>query len=142
MIRVVALPRVSGVNHVTFPVADLEEAIGFYRDVLGCKHVADWPTGAYLTAGATWIALVARDESPSPATDYTNVAFDVSPDQFDALAERIRASGAPTWQDNWTEGDSLYFEDPTRHRLEIHCSSLAARLEAAGRDPWDGLVIH
>ena len=142
MIGDVARPRVCGINHVTFAVAGLDEAIEFYRDVLGCELVADWPAGAYLTAGTTWIALVAREESPSPSTDYTHLAFDVSPDQFDGLAERIRASGAPIWQDNWTEGDSLYFEDPTGHRLEIHCSSLAARLDSARRDPWDGLVIH
>src|SRR5436309_6743046 len=100
MIGHVDRPRVSGINHVTFAVAGLDETTEFYRGVLGCELVADWPAGAYLTAGTTWIALVSREEPPAPAADYTHPAFDVSPDQFDGLAERIRASGAPLWQDN------------------------------------------
>jgi len=139
--RDMARPRVSGINHVTLTAASIREAIAFYCEILGCELIAYWSAGAYLTAGTTWIALVARDESPSPATDYTHLALDVSTADFDRLAERIRGSGARVWQDNWTEGDSLYFEDPTGHRLEIHCSNLAARLAAARRDPWEGLVI-
>lgn len=45
-------------------------------------------------------------------------------------------------QDNWTEGDSLYFLDPDGHRLEIHATTLADRLRHARADPWEGLVIE
>ena len=134
-------PKVSGINHVTFDVADVGKSVEFYRDVLGCELVAHWREGAYLTAGTTWIALVTREELPSPATDYSHVAFEVSPDRFTGLSDRIRASGARVWQENWTEGDSLYFEDPTGHRLEIHCTDLMSRLRAARMEPWEGLVI-
>jgi glutathione S-transferase fosA5 len=134
-------PKVSGINHATFDVTSVEESVEFYRDVLGCELVAHWPTGAYLTAGTTWIALVTRNEPSAPATDYSHLAFGVSADQFTGLTERIRASGARVWQENWTEGDSLYFEDPTGHRLEIHCTDLVTRLRAARMEPWEGLVI-
>jgi catechol 2,3-dioxygenase-like lactoylglutathione lyase family enzyme len=134
-------PKVSGINHVTFDAASVEESLEFYRDVLGCELVAHWRAGAYLTAGKTWIALVRRGEPPSPATDYSHIAFGVSREQFTGLTDRIRASGARVWQENWTEGDSLYFEDPTGHRLEIHCSDLVSRLRAARTEPWEGLVI-
>ena len=40
--------------------------------------------------------------------EYTHIAFTVAPADFVALSERIRASGAAIWQENWTEGDSLY----------------------------------
>ena len=133
-------PKVSGINHVTFDVASVEESVEFYRDVLGCELVAHWRAGAYLTAGTTWIALVSRGEPPSPATD-SHIAFGVSREQFIGLTDRIRASGARVWQENWTEGESLYFEDPTGHRLEIHCTDLATRLRAARTEPWEGLVI-
>jgi catechol 2,3-dioxygenase-like lactoylglutathione lyase family enzyme len=139
--REMVRPRVSGINHVTLTAASIGDAVAFYCETLGCELIAYWPAGAYLTAGTTWIALVASDEPPSPATDYTHLALDVSPGDFDGLAERIRGSGTRVWQDNWTEGDSLYFEDPTGHRLEIHCSNLAGRLAAARSDPWKGLVI-
>jgi len=134
-------PKVSGINHVTFDVANVDESVTFYRDVLGCELLARWPAGAYLTAGTTWIALVTRGDPPSPATDYSHLAFGVSREQFIGLADRIRASGACEWQENWTEGESLYFTDPTGHRLEIHCTDLATRLRAARTEPWEGLVI-
>jgi hypothetical protein len=50
-------------------------------------------------------------------------------------------AGAPIWQENWTEGDSLYFLDPDGHKFEIHASNLAARIRSARAQPWDGLVF-
>ena len=91
-------PKVSGINHVTFDVASVEESVEFYRNVLGCELVAHWPAGAYLTAGATWLALVRREEPPSPAADYSHIAFGVSSEQFIDLTDRIRASGARVWR--------------------------------------------
>ncbi len=58
---------------------------------------------------------------------------------FPALSERIRQAGAAIWQENWIEGDSLYFLDPNGHKLEIHASDLAARLRSARANPWEGL---
>jgi hypothetical protein len=55
------------------------------------------------------------------------------------LKQRIQTAGAPIWQDNWTEGDSLYFVDPNGHKLEIHISDLATRLRSAHDAPWEGL---
>ena len=55
------------------------------------------------------------------------------------MRERIKNSGAEIWQENWTEGDSLYFVDPNGHKLEIHASDLEARLESARQNPWEGL---
>ena len=103
-------------------------------DVLGCELVAVWPKGAYLLAGSMWIALVSAD-------DYSHVAFAVSTSEFDGVAARIRSSGVAVWQDNWTEGESLYFEDPAGHRLEIHATTLADRLRDALASPWEGLQV-
>ena len=124
----------SGINHITFAVPDVDAAIAFYTEVLGCELVAVWPNGAYLLAGSLWIALVSAD-------DYSHIAFAVSPSAFAALADRIRSSGAVVWQENWTEGESLYFEDPAGHRLEIHATTLADRLREALASPWDGLQV-
>ena len=44
-------------------------------------------------------------------------------------------------QQNWTEGESLYFLDPDGHKLEIHASDLAARLRSARERPWAGLEL-
>ena len=63
------------------------------------------------------------------------------PEVFDALAERIVAAGAKIWQENPTEGASLYFLDPNGHRLEIHVTDLESRLDHAREHPWEGLEL-
>ena len=131
---------ITGPNHLTLAVRDPERSFQFYTQVLGLQPVARWPTGAYLLAGDLWIALTQDAHTRSaPLPEYTHFAFSVSPADFDALSARIRASGAVIWQENKTEGDSLYFLDPDGHKLEIHASDLAARLRSAREKPWDGL---
>ena len=132
-----------GINHVTFSVADLEESFGFYVRVLGCRPVARWNTGAYLLVGEAWVVLIQDESTPerSPA-GYTHLAFSVAPEDFDRLAKRIEDSGARIWQENSTEGDSLYFMDPDGHRLEIHASDLESRLRADREDPPEGMEFY
>lgn len=133
---------VGGINHVTLAVDDVEGAVSFYVGVLGCHLVAQWPKGAYLLAGSTWLALVLGRHEPGRADDYSHIAFDVMPHDFPSTADAIRAAGCEVWQDNWSEGDSLYFRDPSGHRLEIHATTLIDRLRAAEAAPWDGLTIR
>ena len=131
---------IRGINHVTFSVSDVAGSLAFYRDVLGMRPLCQWPRGAYLAAGKLWVALVYSEEvRQGPLPEYSHVAFDVAPADFQAAAERIRASGAEIFKDNVSEGDSLYFLDPDGHKLEIHASDLATRLRTARAAPWEGL---
>jgi catechol 2,3-dioxygenase-like lactoylglutathione lyase family enzyme len=133
---------ITGINHVTLSVRDVDESVAFYTETLGLTTLARWPKGAYLLAGSLWVALVLDgDVRTAPLPEYTHIAFSVPPEQFEGLCGRIRASGAAIWQENWTEGESLYFLDPNSHKLEIHTSDLADRLRAARRDPWEGLEL-
>jgi len=59
--------------------------------------------------------------------DYTHYAFDVAAEDFDALAEKVKAH-TTVWKDNRSEGASLYFLDPDSRRLELHVGSLDSRL--------------
>ncbi len=133
---------IRGLNHITLSVRDISQSFDFYTAVLGLKPVAHWPEGAYLLAGDLWLALVV-DETVRirPLPEYTHFAFTVTPEDFTALSLRIRQAGAPIWQENHTEGDSLYFLDPDGHKLEIHVSDLAARLADARANPWPGLRL-
>ncbi len=133
--------RVSGINHVTLAVDDVETSTAFYTDVLGCHLIAYWPKGAYLLAGGVWVALVLGRHDREHAEDYSHLAFDVMPAEFQAMAAAIGAAGCEVWQDNWTEGESLYFRDPSGHKMEIHATTLLDRLRSAESAPWDGLVI-
>jgi catechol 2,3-dioxygenase-like lactoylglutathione lyase family enzyme len=131
---------IAGINHVTLSITDVERSFAFYTDVLGFQPVAKWPEGAYLLAGDLWLALVVDQHARAgPLPEYTHLAFSVSKHEFEPLSRRIRASGAAIWQENWTEGDSLYFLDPDGHKLEIHVSDLATRIASARAEPWDGL---
>ena len=121
--------RISGLNHLTLAVTDLERSIAFYRDLLGCELRAVWDRGAYLEAGSLWLCLAVDDQAEGAARgDYTHYAFSVDAGAFEPLAARIR-SGAKIWKEDASEGASLYFLDPDNHRLELHMGTLASRLE-------------
>lgn len=122
-------PKVSGLNHLTLAVTDLDRSIRFYRDLLGCELRAIWDGGAYLEAGPLWLCLsVDSQTKASERGDYTHYAFSVHAAGFDQLSARVR-SRAKLWKDDASEGASLYFLDPDAHRLELHVGTLASRLE-------------
>lgn len=132
---------ITGLNHITLAVGDVQRSLAFYRDILGCTVRALWADGAYLEAGSLWICL-SRDTHvrTAPHPDYTHIAFSVSEDTYSSLRERIM-SEAPIWRDNRSEGASTYFLDPDGHKLEIHLGSLATRLDHYRADPSKGVQI-
>lgn len=133
---------ITGLNHVTLAVRDLDRSFDFYAGVLGLKPVARWPKGAYFSAGDLWLALTLDAHTRNGALpEYTHLAFTVTPGDFDAMRRRIEASGAESWQRNTSEGASHYFLDPDGHKLEIHVSDLAARMRAAKANPWPGFTV-
>ena len=129
---------ITGINHITFSVRDLSLSIEFYRDLLGMRLHVFWDTGAYLTAGDTWLCLSLGQ--PEPAKDYTHVAFSVSEGAFMQLRARLNQAGAEEWKQNSSEGDSIYLLDPNGHRLELSCGTLSTRLAALKSSPYQGLV--
>ena len=125
---------ITGLNHLTFTTRDLNKSIAFYRDVLGLAPVCRWKKGAYFRAGDLWFCLNV-DHHAQSTTDATHAAFSVSAGDFDEMAERILQSGAEIWQENISEGQSLYFCDPDGHRLEIHVGDLQSRMEHFRENP-------
>jgi catechol 2,3-dioxygenase-like lactoylglutathione lyase family enzyme len=131
---------ITGVNHITLSVRDLEESINFYSNILNFKLLAKWPNGAYLSAGDIWLALILDPKlRVSPLPEYTHIGLTVSIENFPILSQRIQQSGAKIWQENKSEGASLYFLDPNNHKLEIHASGLETRIKTAKESPWQGL---
>ena len=87
--------KVLGVDFVYFPVADLEKATAFYRDVLGLTPVFSmggmW---GELHAGETTVALHVDDDAPIAAPDAgmrPSTAF--ACEDVAAMAERVREAG-------------------------------------------------
>ncbi len=126
---------ITGTNHITFSVRNLNSSIEFYRDFLGMKLHVFWDTGAYLTAGDTWLCLTLGE--PEPAKDYTHVAFSIDKKALLELRDQV---GVEEWKQNTSEGDSLYLLDPNGHRLELHCGTLETRLAELEKTPYEGLV--
>jgi len=126
------------INHITFAVRDVEESFSFYTETLGLKPVVKGKSGAYLTAGETWIALNHdRSLRDDIRPDYSHIAFTCVQDEFDRIKARILDYGCIEWSENKSEGDSFYFCDPNGHKLEIHVGDLDSRLESMKADPWD-----
>lgn len=133
----------SGFNHLTLAVSDLDRSFAFYTDTLGFSPKARWSRGAYLTLGDLWLCLALDNtRSEQPHHDYTHYAFSIAPENFATFVARLRASGVKEWKDNHSEGESLYFLDPDRHALEIHCGDLASRLAACREKPYSDMVFY
>ena len=132
---------ITGLNHVTLAVSDLDRSLRFYRDLLGCTLRAVWADGAYLESGALWLCL-ARDEKAGSAMrgDHGHIAFSVAEGDYDALSARIRAA-CPLWQEDRSEGASTYFLDPDGHRLELHLGTLETRLAHYRAHPEKGVTV-
>ncbi len=131
---------IAGINHLTLAVRDLDRALHFYVDLLGCRPQVRWARGAYLLAGELWLCLSFDDQAPdTPVAHYSHFAFSVADADFPALRERLRAANVREWQDNRSEGASLYLLDPDQHKLELHVGDLSSRLRALRARPYDGL---
>ena len=134
---------VTGLNHVTLAVRDLDRSFRFYTEALGLRPAARWYRGAYLLAGPDWICLNYDPQARSVAlAEYTHVAFSVALSEIDDLEKRLRDYGAIPWQENRSPGRSFYFLDPDGHKLELHCSDLQSRLEEFKRQPPRELIIY
>ena len=133
---------VSGINHVTLAVRDLDVSIEFYSDLLGLNLVARWSKGAYLTAGNDWITLTLDPNTRANALpEYTHIAFTIPQAEFTEMSQRLRGARLEVWQENRSPGHSIYFLDPNGHKLEIHSSDLPTRLAELAAKPPAGLVF-
>lgn len=131
----------TGLNHLTLAVTDVERSLAFYTGLLSCKPAATWDAGAYLTLGDLWLCL-SLDPARAAALDqpdYTHYAFSIAAQDFDGFCARLLAAGVMAWRRNKSEGDSFYFLDPDGHQLEAHVGGLASRLAACRAEPYAGM---
>ena len=128
---------IGGINHSTLAVSDLERSFAFYTGLLGCRPVARWSGGAYLTAGGIWLALIVDDKvRQAVRSDYSHIALSCAAETFYALVSRLEAAGCAAWSANRSEGASYYFSDPDGHKLELHVGDLDSRLAHMKAAPW------
>lgn len=135
------MTTVGALNHVTLSVTELDRSFRFYAHVLGFRPLARWKRGAYLLAGEqTWLCLTVDARTRAePLAEYSHLAFGVTTEGFAHAVAKIRASGARSWQENISEGESYYFLDPDGHKLELHVGDWRSRLAACKHQPYEGM---
>jgi catechol 2,3-dioxygenase-like lactoylglutathione lyase family enzyme len=82
--------RIESLHQVSLTVNDLDEAIGFYRDILGLPLKARFDQGvklAFIAIGATRLMLEEGEEVVSGSVIYLYV------DDIDAAVSELRAKG-------------------------------------------------
>ena len=127
--------RVLGLDHVVLRVRNLDGALGFYRDALGCEieRRIDALGLVQLRAGSSLIDLVPVD-SPlgkagggAPAVDGKNVdhiCLRIASFDADALAAHLRSHGIEPGEVGTRfgaegSGPSMYVRDPDGNVVEL-----------------------
>jgi glutathione S-transferase fosA5 len=130
---------ITGINHITLSVSDLDRSFQFYTQILGCQPVARWRRGAYLLAGDLWLCLYLDWQVRKGALpEYTHIALNVAEQDFQQIERQI-SDVATIWRQNSSEGRSLYFVAPDGHKLEIHVGDVKTRIEAVKARPYEGM---
>lgn len=60
---------VTGLRQVALPVSDVDEAVAFYRDVLGLRHIATFGGLAFFDVGGVRL-LLELAEDPEPVDEH------------------------------------------------------------------------
>ncbi|MDZ8240219.1 MAG: fosfomycin resistance glutathione transferase [Nostoc sp. ChiQUE01a] len=131
---------ITGINHITLSVFDVDKSFEFYTKILGCKAIAKWDKGAYLLAGNLWLCLsLDANTRTNPAIEYTHIAFSLPEEEFQKYSDRLVSLGVKKWKENISEGESLYILDPDYHKLELHVGDLFSRIAATRKIPYEGM---
>ena len=124
---------ITGINHLTWNVTDIEETFEFYVSVLGFTPIMKCGWSAYFLAGHVWIAVV-KGESRDDAR-YDHIAFHIDRADYQTLVSKLVNLGIKQWKENETEGESFYFLDPSGNKFELHYSDLDSRIQD-GKANW------
>jgi glyoxylase I family protein len=124
-----AVLALAGMNHISFPVRDLERSVHFYRDVLGLAPIPrpDLPfPGAWLGSNGIQVHLIVPPEgaplgSPRPSLNPLggHVAFTIA--DYDAVVAALHAAGIETLEAGREIGQ-LWVRDPDGHLIELIAS--------------------
>jgi len=118
------------IGHVHLKVADLERALGFYRDVLGFQVTQRYGAEAvFLSAGGyhhhiglnTWESRGGRP--PAPGTTglfHVAILYPRRADLADALRRLLRAGIPLDGASDHGVSEALYLRDPDRNGVELY----------------------
>ena len=132
---------ITGINHITIAVQNLERSFKFYKDNLGLKPLLRHSKGAYFLAGDFWFCLdLDTTTRKAPLPEYTHFAFTVPASYFKKFSDLLEKSDIKKWKENVSEGASLYILDPDGHKLELHVGDWKSRIASIKAKPWNDSV--
>lgn len=133
---------ISGLNHITLSISNMDNSLHFYELLLGFKTIAIWDIGAYLVAPKIWLCLsLDKAYRKELVADYSHLAFSLTRTQFKKISQSDKLNQFKQWKENKSFGESLYILDPDGHQLELHTSTLSKRFEALTEKPYQGLRL-
>jgi catechol 2,3-dioxygenase len=119
-----------GIGHVHLKVADLERALGFYRDVLGFELTQRYgKEAAFLSAGGyhhhiglnTWESAGGRPPLPgSTGLYHLAIVYPTRAELADALRRLVEAGIALTGASDHGVSEALYLNDPDGNGVELY----------------------
>lgn len=122
---------IKGLDHVVLRVADLDRAVRFYCEVLGCREErrVESISLVQLRAGAALIDLILAEGTPDPGpvsgrANMDHFALRIEPFDEAELRAHLTAHGVEAGEvatRYGAEGDgpSLYITDPDGNRVEL-----------------------
>ena len=120
--------RLDGIDHVALAVRDVELSANWYCDVLGLERRYQEAWGnhpAVVGIGTTSLALFPVQgpyPQPRPGRDVLamrHLAFRASRQEFDHARAALAARGIVTETQDHHISQSIYFNDPDGHEIEI-----------------------
>lgn len=130
---------ITGLNHLTIAVTNLERSFDFYMNILDFQPHAKWDKGAYLSLGSLWFCLDV--DEVEKRQDYTHFAFTIYDLEIENFRKKLQYFKVLEWKENKSEGASIYFLDPDGHKLEVHVGSLESRLAECKRKPYKDMIF-
>jgi catechol 2,3-dioxygenase len=117
------LPAGTGIGHVHLKVADLDQAVHFYHNVLGFDITAKMPGAVFVSAGGyhhniglnTWQS---RGAAPAPQTAAGLESFTIAlpnPDALAAVRARLNADRVQLQE----QGDDILVADPSLNQIRL-----------------------
>jgi catechol 2,3-dioxygenase len=124
------IPALTRIGHVHLKVADLDRALGFYRDLLGFAVTVRYGTqAAFLSAGGyhhhiglnTWYSL---GQGPAPVRSaglfHTAILYPTRRDLAAALRRLLDANYPLTGASDHGVSEALYLNDPDQNGVELY----------------------
>ena len=132
--------NVTGFNHLTLRIRDLNRSLPFYVGGLGMKLVHRGRKDAYLAWGDAWICLLEREGAaggPVEGPGMDHVAFSIGEEDFWNAVKTLEEQGVAFVREPVERGGglSVQFRDPDGILLELFTGTLAERTAAAKTAP-------